>query len=87
LPCSWIEAARKIEDAGMVENTHAVLPPLLAETSSYVDMDRIHKDSVEIEEMLGCQASTAVAVLVNYSCLPMTMAFEEKVQIEDIHTC
>ena len=40
LPCLWIEAVRKIEDAGMVGNTRAVLPPLLAETSS---LDRIHK--------------------------------------------
>ena len=71
----------------MVGNTLAVLPPLLAETSSYVDMDRIHKDSVEIEEMPCCQAGTDVADLVNYSCLTMAMAYEGKVQIEDIHAC
>ena len=47
-----------------------------------MDMGRIHRDSVDIEEMLLGRAS-----LVHYSCLPPTMASEDKVRSEDIHTC
>ena len=72
---------RKIEAAGTGQNILAVLPPLLAEPSSYAGMGRIHRDSVEIEEML------ARASLVHYSCLRPTMASEGKVRSEGIHTC